>query len=175
MNQQEIASAYRQVSVTVANPAGQILKLYERIIQDLRDALEANKANKIERRVASLNHALLIIAELEGVLDFERGGQVAQHLRGFYRVARGLILQANIRATAQSIEEIIQMFLPLREAWQQVESDVARHKVDLPEQSEPALATPVAEPPRRRMIRRPMAPAESRESEAEASDASWSA
>ena len=35
-----------------------------------------------------LNHALLIIAELESVLDHERGGEVSRHLDGFYKVTR---------------------------------------------------------------------------------------
>ncbi|HTR48905.1 MAG TPA: flagellar export chaperone FliS [Verrucomicrobiae bacterium] len=137
MNQEDIASLYRQVSVTVASPTGMVVKLYDRILEDFRHALEANAAGNVERRVSSLNHALLIIAELEGVLDFERGGAVAKHLQGFYRVARSLILEANVRASQVGIEKLRDIFTPLRNAWQQVDQDVARNQASMPEEQAP--------------------------------------
>jgi len=137
MKQQDIASLYRQVSVTVASPTGMVVKLYDRILEDFRRALEANSAGNIEQRVSSLNHALLIIAELEGVLDFERGGVVAKHLQGFYRVARSLILEANVRASQVGIEKLRDIFTPLRNAWQKVDEDVARNQANGPEEAPP--------------------------------------
>jgi len=133
MKQQEIASFYRQISVAGANPAGLVVKLYDAILEDFRRAADAISANDVKERVARLNHALLIIAELESVLDFERGGIVAKHLRGFYGVMRGLIVETNVRASRQSVERLINLFMPLRQAWQKVEQDVAQNKVILPE------------------------------------------
>jgi flagellar secretion chaperone FliS len=132
MKQDEIASYYRQVSATGVNPAGMIVKLYDRILEDFRRADEAISVNDIKGRVTSLNHALLIIAELDSVLDFERGGIVAQHLHGFYSVTRGLIVEANARTSAEQIARLVNLYTPLRHAWQQVEQDVAQHKVQLP-------------------------------------------
>lgn len=134
MKQQEIASFYRQISVAGANPAGLVVKLYDAILEDFRRAADAIAANDVKERVARLNHALLIIAELESVLDFERGGIVAKHLRGFYGVMRGLIVETNVRASRESVERLINLFMPLRQAWQKVEQDVAENKVTLPEQ-----------------------------------------
>jgi flagellin-specific chaperone FliS len=42
--------------------------------------------------VNALNHALIVLGELQGVLDYERGGQVARNLSDFYTVGRVLIL-----------------------------------------------------------------------------------
>ncbi len=154
MKQGEIASYYRQVSATGANPAGLIVKLYDAILEDFRRALEAIAANDVEERVARLNHALLIIAELDGVLDFERGGTVAQHLRGFYRVTRALIVEANVRTSDQQIKKLTDLYMPLRQAWQQVEQEVAQQKIKLPAGSrypEPP-ARPAAESPARRAV-----------------------
>ena len=134
MKQQEIASFYRQISVAGANPAGLVVKLYDAILEDFRRAADAIAANDVKERVARLNHALLIIAELESVLDFERGGIVAKHLRGFYGVMRGLIVETNVRASRENVERLINLFMPLRQAWQKVEQDVAENKVTLPEQ-----------------------------------------
>jgi len=144
MKQQEIASFYRQISVAGANPAGLVVKLYDAILEDFRRAADAISANDVKERVARLNHALLIIAELESVLDFERGGIVAKHLRGFYGVMRGLIVETNVRASRQSVERLINLFMPLRQAWQKVEQDVAQNKVILPERQ--------ADEPRRQTV-----------------------
>jgi flagellar secretion chaperone FliS len=142
MNQQDVAALYREISANGANPPGAVVKLYDRILEDFRRASHAISAKNIELRVSCLNHALLIIAELEGVLDFERGGEVAKHLQGFYRVIRGLILQANIRATRQSLEELSKLVAPVRDAWQQVEQDAAHNKVSAPERPQPQIQRP---------------------------------
>lgn len=154
MNQEEVASYYRQVSATGTNPVGLIVKLYDRILEDFRRALDAITANNIKERVARLNHALLIIAELDSVLDFERGGIVAQHLRGFYSVTRSLILEANVRTSDQRIRKLMDLYMPLRQAWQQVEQDVAQQKIKLPEGDRfpERLPRPVAESPDRRAV-----------------------
>lgn len=160
MKQDEIASYYRQVSATGANPVGMIVKLYDRILEDFRRADEAIGVNDIKERVTSLNHALLIIAELDSVLDFERGGIVAQHLHGFYSVTRGLIVDANARTSVEQIKRLVDLYMPLRQAWQQVEQDVAQQKIQLPAGSRfpEALPRPVAESARRRMASAPAEP-----------------
>jgi hypothetical protein len=45
--------------------------------------MAAIHAGQIENRVNSMNHTLVIIGEVQGVLDFERGGDVAPKLRKF--------------------------------------------------------------------------------------------
>lgn len=142
MDQRDVAALYREISANGANPPGAVVKLYDRILEDFRRASNAISAKNIELRVSCLNHALLIIAELEGVLDFERGGEVAKHLQGFYRVIRGLILQANIRATQQSLEELSKLVAPVRDAWQQVEQDASRNKLTVPERPQLQIQRP---------------------------------
>jgi flagellar biosynthetic protein FliS len=131
MDQNEIASLYRQTSARGSNPVGLVVKLYDAILEDFRRAGEAIRAEDIERRTSAFNHALLIIAELESVLDHDRGGSVAQQLRGFYSVTRAMIVEANIQSSLAKTEKLAELFVPLKQAWQVVEHDVARGKVDL--------------------------------------------
>lgn len=133
MNQDQIASYYRQASAFGANRVGLVVKLYDAILEDLRRALEAIADGHIERRTEALNHALLIMAELEGVLDGDRAEEIAKQLRGFYSVTRAMVLEANARGSRERIEKLVTLYRPLRQAWQQVESDVATGKVVLPE------------------------------------------
>lgn len=134
MNQQQIAGQYRQSAAQGAHPVGLVARLYEAVVEDLRRALAALRAGDVEGRTRALNHALLILAELESVLDHERGGLVARHLSGFYRVTRAMIVDANIRASAAELERIVGLFLPVRAAWQQAERELAG--------GAPPLATP---------------------------------
>jgi flagellar secretion chaperone FliS len=126
MNQEQIASLYRQVSARGASKVGLVVKLYDAILEDFRRALEAVASGEIERRTNTLNHALQVIAELQNSLDHERGGDVARRLENFYNVTRTMIVAANIRPSREGLQELIDLYAPVRQAWQQAESDVSR-------------------------------------------------
>jgi len=121
MNQQQIAGQYIRSSAQGANPVGLVVRLYDAILEDFRRALEAVKNGQIESRIKALNHALLAIAELESVLDHERGGDVARHLKGLYQVTRAMIVQENLRPSTAGIEKLIGLYMPVRQAWLEAE------------------------------------------------------
>jgi flagellar secretion chaperone FliS len=145
MNQQQIAGQYRQSSTQGVNRVGLVVRLYDAIIEDLRRAREAIRSGQVERRVKCVNHALLILAELESVLDQERGGQVARHLGGFYRVTRAMIVEANVRASDAPFARLMELFLPVRQAWQQAEQDFARRPQPEAAAPRPRAAYPAAD------------------------------
>jgi flagellar protein FliS len=125
MDQHQIAAQYRQSSTHGRHPVGMVVKLYDAIIEDLRRALVAVRSGQVEPRTSALNHALLIIAELESVLNHERGGDVARHLKGFYQVTRAMIVEENIRVKAEGLEKLIELYLPVRQAWLEAEQKLA--------------------------------------------------
>jgi flagellar protein FliS len=113
--------SYRQASARGATPIGQVIALYDTILRDFVRALAAVQAGDVETRVFELNHALLVIAHLQSVLNYERGGEAAKQFERFYAVTRGMIVETNIRATPESMEELINLYGGLREAWYQAE------------------------------------------------------
>ena len=125
MNQDQIASLYRQTGARGSNPVGLVVKVYDAILEDFRRAINAANAGDIQARTSSLNHALQIIAELQSVLDHERGGVVAQRLDGFYSVTRSLVVEANIQGTPQHFQRLIDLYAPVRQAWEQVEREAS--------------------------------------------------
>jgi flagellar protein FliS len=125
MNPYEAARQYRQLSSRGAHPVGLVVRLYDALLEDFRRAGEAVRAGEIERRTAAINHALLILAELEGTLDHTRGGVVAKHLEGLYQVSRALLVEANLRNSVERLQELTGMFLPVRQAWQQAERELS--------------------------------------------------
>lgn len=124
MNTNHSAFAYQQSTALSASAVGQVVALYDRILRDLRQALLAVEAGQIEPRVNALNHALTIVGELQGVLDFERGGEVARNLNSFYNVARAITMQACAENSIERLNELVAMFTRLRAAWAQVERTV---------------------------------------------------
>jgi flagellar protein FliS len=147
MNQRQVAGQYRQSSAQGANPVGLVVRLYDAIVEDLRRALEAVRVADIERRIQALNHALLVIAELESVLDHERGGEAARHLQGLYRVTRAMIVEENIRARPEGIKKLIALYLPVRQAWQEAERSFKGGEIRLPDLRRQTLEPGFEEPP----------------------------
>jgi flagellar protein FliS len=95
--------------------------LYDGAIAAIQRAMAAIDARDIEKKCKHLGRLDGIVAQLEGTLDFERGGQVAQTLKLFYMHARGQSLKANIENSKEILAALAQQFATVREAWEQVE------------------------------------------------------
>jgi len=138
MSTQDSASAYHQTSAFGASPVGQVVALYDTILRDFHRAIAAIDAGQIEKRVNATNHALMVIGELQGVLDFERGGEVAGNLNNFYNVTRPMITHASITSSREELRELIAMYTRIRAAWSQVERTTpASQPADRPRVSAP--------------------------------------
>jgi flagellar protein FliS len=114
------AHAYRQHAVQGATPLELVVMLYDGTIAALHRTMTAIDANDIEKKVAHLNKALSIIVQLEGTLDFERGGEVAKTLKNLYVYARARALQASIQNSKEMLAALAQQFSTVRESWAQV-------------------------------------------------------
>jgi flagellar protein FliS len=121
---QNAAAEYRKRAVEGASPVGLVVLLYGGAITALMRAVAAVEANNIEKRVAELNKVLAILAELQGTLDFEKGGAVAQHLDKYYTVLRSQVMEASIKNSKSILEDLIKNMSGIKEAWQQVEREV---------------------------------------------------
>jgi flagellar secretion chaperone FliS len=150
MNGRDSASAYYKSTACGATAVGQVIALYDTILRDLHSCLEAIEAGNVEKRVNSSNHALIVIGELQGVLDFEHGGEAARHLNSFYNVARGMTTQASVMSSREKFQELIAMFARIRAAWSQVEQKIAPSepldRPRVPAKAQPAFSKKAAVP-----------------------------
>jgi flagellar protein FliS len=119
-----------------------VVCLYEQAIEDLRKAVIAQEKGDIEARTRSINHALTVIAQLQGSLDMLRGGEVAKNLAQFYNVVRAGLLDAQAQQSTRILTRQIAQLATVHEAWLEVERVTA-----LPNFSEPAQAAPPSTPP----------------------------
>lgn len=144
MNESNAAFAYQQSSARSATPVGQVVALYETILRDFRRGNEAQAAGNIETRVLELNHALMVILHLRGVLDHARGGEAAKRLERFYDVTHAMVLQAGASGDREAIDKLIELYSSLRQAWQLCEKQVAASGSTLPT---PPIVPPTVESP----------------------------
>lgn len=130
---------------------GMVVSLYDTILRDLRRAMAALDAGKVEERVFELNHALTVIAHLQSVLDHKRGGEAAARLARFYDITHGMIVEANAGGSRTTIAKLVDLYSSLRQAWQQAETqltataagggaaEIAHPSLQAPAQSGPAI------------------------------------
>lgn len=113
-----------------------VICLYQQAIEDLRRALIALEKSDIEARTREINHAIMVIGQLQGSLDRERGGEVAGNLERFYTTVRSGLVEAQLKQSARILEQQISQLVLVYEAWLEVE------RATEPRPGKTAAATP---------------------------------
>ncbi len=109
--------AYRENTVLSATPEQLVVMLYDGARRFLRQAIAAMRAREVEGAHNALRRAEQIIAHLDGVLDDEQGGQVAQRLHAIYRFSLAHLNRARMDQDPQKLIEVSDMLGELRESW----------------------------------------------------------
>jgi flagellar secretion chaperone FliS len=136
--------SYREAAVRGASPVRLVICLYEQAIEDLRQAVIALEKDDIELRTRKINHALIVIGQLQGSLDLERGAEVARNLERFYDIVRAGLLEAQLKQSVRILEQQISQLVLVYEAWLEVEraTAVAAEPLEQASHSAPAIASP---------------------------------
>lgn len=113
--------AYRRSSAEAASGLGLLIALFDTLAGDLRRAAQAQRDRDIERRSQEVCHAMLIVGYLEDWANRGPGGNLAQELIAFYAALRRSLIEAEIRMSAEMIEQQMARVLDLREQWQEVQ------------------------------------------------------
>jgi flagellar protein FliS len=143
MNPQNAKSVYREIEIQGATPLQVVVALYDAALQDIRGAIAAQKHNDIEERTAQVKHCLLTLEQLQGRLDFERGGEIAENLDRFYSTVRGKLVEASIKSSADAFGAIADMVTTVRSAW----NEAATEQLKQQRRSSGADQIPDAAPP----------------------------
>ena len=115
------SSAYRVIAGHSATPVHMVVMLYEQLIKDLQRALTAVEKHDVEARSRELGHALLVLGQLQGTINHERGGEVAGNLDRFYFLLRADLVEAQFKVAPYLLQKHVKSLIDLREAWLQVE------------------------------------------------------
>jgi flagellar secretion chaperone FliS len=123
-NTSEAKRAYRENAVRGATPIELVVILFDTAIDDMRRAASAIQSGDIEERATATRHAMLVLQQLQGTLDFEKGGPVAKQFEQFYNLIRGKLLESQMRNSAELIQQQIQFMSEVRECWMQAEKQL---------------------------------------------------
>ncbi len=121
-------AAYRDGAVLAASPGELVVMLYDGARRFLRQAAASMRAGEIERAHNSLRRAELIVAYLDGILDFEQG-EIPERLHTIYQFCLRHLNSARLSQDAAKLEEVSDLLGELRGAWAQVAERVVAEQV----------------------------------------------
>jgi flagellar protein FliS len=122
-NQKAIA-AYGDVKVTTGVASANGVQLIQMLFDGLLESLAATKGHiqngAIVEKGKSIARASRIVIGLQGALDFERGGDLANNLNELYGYVTRRLLHVNARNDLDALEEIFGFMNEIRSAWEGV-------------------------------------------------------
>lgn len=91
--------------------------LYDGAIKFLRLAALDIESGDLAAKAEHTNRALDIIAYLQSILDFERGGEVAPALNVLYSAITTDTLRASAQLDKAMMERAADLLVPVRDSW----------------------------------------------------------
>jgi len=117
MTYSHAAAAYREREVLTASPAQLIVIVYDHALANLTRARMALQSGNIEARVEATGKARDALVELMATLDVERGGQLADNLRGLYGFLINQLLDLGLHPDTRMLDRVTKMVAELRSAF----------------------------------------------------------
>ncbi len=129
-------SAYLESRILSADPVGLVNILFEHAILYTGQARESLAKRDIATRSAKIAKVLQIIGELDGSLNHESGGEIADNFARLYQYMRERLVTANFQQSDAMLAEVEQLLMTMAEGW----GSVGREE-------EPVVAVPSFEMP----------------------------
>jgi flagellar secretion chaperone FliS len=104
--------------VATANNVELIQMLFDGLIESLAAAKGHMLHNAIEQKSSSLARAGRIVVGLQGALDHERGGEIAQNLNELYGYVTRRLFHINAHNDLEALQEVHSLMDEIRSAWQ---------------------------------------------------------
>ncbi|MGA8153899.1 MAG: flagellar export chaperone FliS [Terriglobales bacterium] len=122
MKRTQTELAYLRATVQNASSVGLVIILFDQLISDLKRTIAAMENRDVETRSAELKHGFLVLAQLQGSLDMENGGEAAVNFARFYSAVRSAMMEAHLKVSPEILVRQIGLLLDVRQAWQQVDN-----------------------------------------------------
>ncbi len=125
MYAQDYARTYRANSILTASPGQLVLLLFDAALNSLAIARKACDESATDPRKLEVVHAQLvkaqkIIAELQGTLNLEAGGEFARTMYRLYDYYDRRLLEANLKKESAPIAEVERLLGEVRNAWSEM-------------------------------------------------------
>jgi flagellar secretion chaperone FliS len=115
---------YQSVDMTSriegASPHGLVAILFDELLKALDAMAAAIRRGDLAQRGTRQARALSILHGLDGSLDFEKGGDIAEGLSAIYREARRLTIAGGRANDAEQVMQAREMVGEIASAWEQI-------------------------------------------------------
>ncbi|MDF0651993.1 MAG: flagellar export chaperone FliS [Nitrospira sp.] len=122
----QYTNQYQQTEVMTSSRVQIVVLLYDAAIQSIELARGGIESNNPKEKGRFLGRAISIIGELNSVLDFEQGGEIAHSLHRLYEYMLSELVTANVRNEARRLDGPLRCMTTLREGWREIATQQTR-------------------------------------------------
>jgi flagellar protein FliS len=120
------AQSYGSVQVVTGVATADNVQLIQMLFDGLTESLASAKGHiqnhAIEEKSKALSRAGRIVVGLQGALDFERGGELAQNLNELYAYVTRRLFHVNAYNDLAVLDEVQSLIKDIAEAWKTLPS-----------------------------------------------------
>lgn len=122
----QYTNQYQRTQVMTSSRVQIVVLLYDAAIQSIELARAGIESNDPKEKGRFLGRAISIIGELNSVLDFEQGGEIARSLHRLYEYMLSELVAANVRNDARRLDGPHRCLTTLREGWREIAAQQTR-------------------------------------------------
>lgn len=126
---QSAARSYFQTQVTTTTQGDLVILLFDAALKFLHQAKEKMAEKNYAQKGILLSRALDILAELQGSLNAQKGGDLADRLQKLYFYCSSSLLTANLKMDTAKVDEVAHILSRLRDAFSQANAKVTTQPV----------------------------------------------
>ena len=108
----------------VADGAELIQMLFDGLVNSIAEAQGHIERGAILEKGKSITRACRIVLGLQQVLDFQKGGELAQNLNDLYGYFTRRLIYANARNDIGALNEVLGLSSEIRKAWLEVPAQI---------------------------------------------------
>lgn len=118
------AKQYKQTAVSSAvldaDPHRLVSLMFSGLRERLLLAAACIEAGNVARKGQAITEASTIVAHLDGSLNMEAGGEIAQNLSALYDYIQRRLLEANMRNDPAALRECDGLIADIQSAWEAI-------------------------------------------------------
>lgn len=126
---QNAVKNYLQTQVSTTTQGDLVIMLYDAALKFLHQAKERIAEKNYAQKGILISKALDILSELQGSLNVNKGGDLAERLQKLYFFCSSRLLTANLKMDVTKIDEVVGILNGLREAFVEANAMVATKAV----------------------------------------------
>lgn len=111
------AARYQQVRASTSSPGELLIALYDGLFRFLKGARSHIERGERARAGELLSKAYAVVSELYIALDHSVAPELCANLEGLYGFCMDRIMQANLKQSAEAVDDVLRVLEPMRSAW----------------------------------------------------------